>query len=525
MLIIMLGLLAATFATKANAKTYVVAIGNNRGHSHEAPLLYAERDARQFMGTLQRFSDTQARDTVLLQGRGAAEIVSTLRRIKQEVENLSPAERARTKLIVYYSGHADGRGLHPGRSSIAYRRLRSEMQSTPAQVRILVVDGCRSGGLTRVKGATPVTPFDITTEDKLQSSGFVMISSSTATEDSHESDRLQGSFFTHHFLNALRGIADFNEDGKVSLHESFTYAYHQTLRSSSSTLSLQHPTLDTRLRGKGDLTLSTPEIAKSETSAVILSTPAVYLVAQDKKNGNIVAELQTHRNEQVLRLAPGDYRIQHRGPLQYRNYHLRLRGGETVHLDREEPEVLAYEQLVRKGGPKPASNTLQFNAGIRGPLAHQSKWSSQINLGYTLHLEHLSLSTRTRVAYGRFRHQKPHQSIHTHETEVALGLSIEKYVDLKKVSLGFGLWAEALYLQQATQGPSPEARRHSFGAAFGGSFALQFPLAKRMGLRLEVGPVTYILRRSKLNEGVESDTSSVATPVTGFAQVGTYLSF
>lgn len=517
-------LLCFLAALEAQAKTYVVAIGNNLGFRHETPLLFAERDASQFMHVMQRYSQAQARDTVLLQGRGTAEILGTLTRIRREVEQLSAAQRAKTKLIVYYSGHADGSGLHPGHTSISYRRLRREMQQTPVQVRVLVVDGCRSGGLTRVKGATPAKPFAITTENKLQSSGFVMISSSTATEDSHESDRLRGSFFTHHFLNALRGIADFNQDGAVSLHESFSYAYHQTLRSSSSTFSLQHPTLETRLRGKGDLVLTTPPVAQHETSSVVLGPPAYYLVQQDEKNGKVIAELQTHRKNQILRLPPGDYQIQHRGALQYRNYHLRLHSGETIDLAHEEPEILAYEQLVRRGGPRPLSNTVQIHAGIRGPIAHQSKLSMQLSLGYTLHLQHLSLSTRARFGYGRFQHRAPHHTLRTRETELGLGLSIEKYVDLKRVSLGFGLWAEGLYFQQHTQGRGTQPRRHSFAMAFGGSFALQLPLTRRMGARIEAGPVTYVLRRAKLSDGVESG-SSIHTPVTGFFQAGAYLRF
>lgn len=508
----------------AQARTYVVAIGNNRGYRHESELLFAERDAGQFMGVMQRYSSAQARDTILLQGRAASEIIGTLHRIRQEIERLPAAQRLNTKLIVYYSGHADGTSLHPGHTSISYQKLRRLLQQVPVQVRVLIVDGCRSGGLTRVKGATKAKPFDITTDNKLESSGFVMISSSTATEDSHESDRLRGSFFTHHFLNALRGIADFNDDGSVSLHESFSYAYHQTLRSSSSTLSLQHPTLETRLRGKGDLVVSTPRIAENETSRVILGSPATYLVQEDKKHGTVVAELQTYREGQILRLPPGDYQIQRRGPMEYRNYHVQLKNGRTVELARQQADVLAYEELVRRGGPRPMSNTLQVHAGIRGPLAHQSKVSTQISLGYTLHLKHLSLSASARFGFGSFRHRPPHRALQTKEREVGLRLSIEKYVDLKRLSLGFGLWSEGLYFQQRTHGQAAQARRHSFATAFGGSFALLLPLTQRLGARFEAGPVTYVLRRSKLSDGVEGK-AFISTPVTGFAQLGAYLRF
>jgi hypothetical protein len=44
--------------------------------------------------------------------------------------------------------------------------------------------------------------------------GTAILSSSTADETSQESDRLRGSFFSHHLVNALRGAAD--RDGDAS---------------------------------------------------------------------------------------------------------------------------------------------------------------------------------------------------------------------------------------------------------------------------------------------------------------------
>lgn len=508
----------------AMARTFLVAIGNNHGHAYEQPLLYAEKDALSVLTVLQRFGGAHPRDSVLVQGRDATEVLDALDNLKVRISRLSAKEQSATKLVVYYSGHADVGGLHPGKSRIPYAVLRQKMQSVPAAVRLLVVDGCRSGGLTRVKGATPVAPFSVASENQLQTSGFAMISSSTATEDSHESEDLGGSFFTHHFLTALRGVADLNQDGRVSLRESYDYAYHQTLRSSSSTLSLQHPTIESRLRGRGDLMLSTPALARATTGAIILDEASVYLVHQDRAQGSVVAELQTQRPGQMLRLAPGSYRVVQRKPRQLRSYQVKLVAGRAVHLDPNNAEIVAYEQLVRKGGAVKSSNTLALSLGMRGPLKHQSRWSPQIVLGYTLHLTHLSISARARMGQGRFRHVGAASALVTRELEVGLGLSVERYVDFRRVSLGFGLWSEGLYFRQSTQAHQLEPPRHSFGAVIGGTLALQVQLSARLGLRFEVGPATYLLRRSEIKGGAERAVS-IHTPFTGFANFGSYLRF
>jgi len=102
-------------------------------------------------------------------------------------------------LFVYFSGHADVSSLHLGDSRLSFQRLKELAAGVGADVNVLVVDACRSGGLTRVKGATPAEPFEIKAEDRLDSLGLAIITSSAAGEDAQESERLSGGIFTHHF--------------------------------------------------------------------------------------------------------------------------------------------------------------------------------------------------------------------------------------------------------------------------------------------------------------------------------------
>src|SRR5262249_57593428 len=116
----------------------------------------------------------------------------------------------------------------------------------------------RWGGVGRVKGGTPVPPFDIRLEERVAGEGAVFLTSSSASEDSQESDEIKGSFFSHALISGLLGAADENGDGKVTLDEAYRYAYEATLRASSRSMAgIQHPTFEYDVRGMGDVVLAT----------------------------------------------------------------------------------------------------------------------------------------------------------------------------------------------------------------------------------------------------------------------------
>jgi hypothetical protein len=58
----------------------------------------------------------------------------------------------RVEVLVYYSGHSDEEGLLLKGDKVGYRELRQRLEQLPADVRIVVLDSCSSGSLTRAKG-------------------------------------------------------------------------------------------------------------------------------------------------------------------------------------------------------------------------------------------------------------------------------------------------------------------------------------------------------------------------------------
>jgi len=82
-------------------------------------------------------------------------------------DRIRTAGATESMLIVYYSGHADAEALHLGATNFALTQLEQLVRGSPAAFRLLVVDACRSGALTRVKGGKPAAAFPIALGDTL----------------------------------------------------------------------------------------------------------------------------------------------------------------------------------------------------------------------------------------------------------------------------------------------------------------------------------------------------------------------
>jgi hypothetical protein len=158
----------------------------------------------------------------------------------------------------------------------------------------------------------------------------VRLSSAAEGEVAQESDDLQGSLFTHHLLSGMRGSADYDHDGTVTLHELYEYGYARTLEDTHKrTSAVQHSELDVDLSGRGALIVTYPRRAVSTFEL----GPDVqgHLLIIDDAGGRIVAEV--HRDgPQRMRMAvpPGRYRIQLRGAEEIRSGLVSLGSGNRV---------------------------------------------------------------------------------------------------------------------------------------------------------------------------------------------------
>ena len=493
-------------------ESWLIVVGNNRGDADEIQLLYGERDAREFAEVL-RTQGNIASDRVRILIDESAE---TVRRALVSVNaglRARSADGKTTALLVFYSGHADAESLHLRGTRLPIEELRGLVSGSPATMRLLVVDACRSGAVTRVKGVRSVPEFAIKLEDRVEAEGTAMISSSTAGESSQESDRLRASFFSHHLVNALRGAADRNGDGRVTLSEAYAYSYAQTLRSSGQTLQLQHPTYAYDVKGSGDLVLTTLTGAEHNLGRLRLADASMYLVTEERESGAVVAELTTTRNQGVIALPRGKYFIQRRGSYEFREYQIELVPGQEVDLASLPYRSVRYDQLVRKrGGARTSVHGLNLLLGGRGEILAGQGPTPNVLLGYAADLPWLTVGTRLRGSTASL--VSIDGGLASRQYELGLSAVLQRYVDLPWFSLAFGVAIEGTWY---TQRFAPTLRqvqpRSSFGIGFSALFALERQMFRGVGLRLEGGPSASLLNQAVLMNGAEltAQTRSVFT--------------
>ena len=179
-------------------------------------------------------------------------------------------------------------------------------------MRIAILDSCRSGALTRTKGARKAPAFEIQAESPRDAKGLVILTSSTSDEDSQESDAIGGSYFSHHLASGLLGGADRSGDGRVTLFEAYAYAYDRTVADTAeSAAGAQHPTFSYDLAGNGDLVLTDVAVRHEGIYFPREAPSGVYFLVDRK--GYVAAEINKGDGvDRRVALAPGRYRVKRR---------------------------------------------------------------------------------------------------------------------------------------------------------------------------------------------------------------------
>jgi hypothetical protein len=250
---------------RGETRRVAIVVGNNLGAAGEAPLRYAEADAAKLARVLVELGGVAPDDLFLLQGQGVSALTATFARAGQRIAAQRRDPTSRVIFVFYFSGHSDGVALELGRDRLPYPDLRRALGALGADVRVAMVDSCKSGALLAAKGGSRGPAFQIRLTEDVASSGEVLLTSSAADELALESREIGGSFFTHHLVSGLRGEADASGDGLVTLSEVYQYAYLHTIATTGATLAgAQHPTYNLALSGQGELVLS--ELGRASAS-------------------------------------------------------------------------------------------------------------------------------------------------------------------------------------------------------------------------------------------------------------------
>lgn len=204
----------------------VVGVSN---YKHLKPLHYTDDDAYRVMAFLQSPKGGAIEDEHLKilvdDGATRANIIQGLHEIVRKIG-------AKDQLIFYFSGHGFEDAFAPidydgNLYKLYHQEVLNIVKNASAQNKLCIVDACFSGSMEnpailKSKVSTDIKNayFQKFVEDEQQTS---YIFSSQAEEASIEHRGLRQGVFSYFLLKGLKGEADANEDGKVTVQEISAY--------------------------------------------------------------------------------------------------------------------------------------------------------------------------------------------------------------------------------------------------------------------------------------------------------------
>ena len=348
-------------ASKANASEgqgpiaidrYVFAVSANNGGKDRPKLRYAESDARSFANVLSQMGGVSKQNIVMVKEPNVADLQRELNALDEKIQaarakkKTAGAGGSREEVLVYYSGHADEKGLRLGNELYGWQEFRKRIDALHADVKIAVIDACGSGAITRLKGGVAVPAFMVDQSSDMK--GYAFITSSTQDESSQESDKLRGSFFTHSLVSGLRGAGDLSGDGKVTLSEAYQFAFNETLQKTEATMGgAQHPSRDMNLAGTGDVVMT--DLRSTSAGLELDEDVDGRLFIRDDK-GVLVAELYKKGGRFMsLGFPAGKYYVRLERSAEYKEASVTLQDNYRARLSQKQFVVVSIEKTTLRG--------------------------------------------------------------------------------------------------------------------------------------------------------------------------------
>jgi hypothetical protein len=221
-------------------------------------LKYAVNDAREFQRLLFEKNRVPAEKIFLL-----LDAEATLGNLRSVLgTRLRSAASKNDMVIIFFAGHGaterdalspDGDGLEKYllpweadpkdlySTAIPMREIAYILDRIQSERLIFIADACysgASGGRTVGTGGQRATISETFLERLASGRGKVIITASAANEVSVEKENLQHGVFTYYLLEGLRGAADMDRDGTITVEEVYRYVSEKVPRATGQE---QHP--------------------------------------------------------------------------------------------------------------------------------------------------------------------------------------------------------------------------------------------------------------------------------------------
>jgi hypothetical protein len=341
-------------------------VGNDIGFGQDEPLGHAEREAREMARVFQEMGDLPRERTFVITGAKAPEVRDTLYRVEAQIRELS-LQGHDVLVLFYYSGHASREGLHLSGTLLPMPAVRSWLENSNGRVRVAFIDACESGTLARSKGGSSTEVVDLTVDDQITSRGLAVVTSTGPLSVARESDAYGGGIFSRALLTGLRGSADGDADGRITLEEAYQHAFENTVaRSASGTSGVQRPEYRFDLEGVGDVVLTR---IPSRAAGLVLPTEleGTYTIVS-VSSGQVVGRVEKKPGkERRVALPPGRYVVRKVRQKDVLLSEVDLAwGGDRMLDDRQMTSVELGDPLTRGGwSDRPVRLSLRGTGGTR----------------------------------------------------------------------------------------------------------------------------------------------------------------
>ncbi len=167
---------------------------------------------------------------------------------------------------------------------------------------LIIADACHAGGFTQMKPKTTGSPMRLFMQESRSSSGLAIITSGTKDQLSWEVPNMKNSVFTFNFIEGLKGKADKNHDGVITLSEAYEYAYNKT---KEDTHGRQHPQFEGTIVGPFPLSYVAPTLSPAQLKRQMLNSAKSSDVGKMQQLLSMGADVNTRdeRNNTVLLVA------------------------------------------------------------------------------------------------------------------------------------------------------------------------------------------------------------------------------
>ncbi len=333
-----------TAILRAEPVRILLAAGQGQGFPGESVLKYADGDAQRVRDVFTSLGGVKPENAIVVLGATAPSLVAAIGRAQAIAKTRRPED---VVFIFYYSGHGDRERLHLAGDAMAISDLSARIASVGAALRVVITDACRT---SRSKGISAEPAFAITLGSGGIASGLVWLHASADGEAAQESDVLGGAVFSHYWLSALRGAGDSDGDHRVTLSESYAFAYHQTLfRSARGVGIVQRPSADFDLRQAAPVILT--QTSSESTALKLPAEPDRHYLVYGLGSHTVVAESWSDPARGISLAVPsGRYLVQRHGAGPSGAAEVSLSRGEQRSLAAGDFHPYPEDALTQKGG-------------------------------------------------------------------------------------------------------------------------------------------------------------------------------